>query len=78
MTNQTAETEAAEGWYTGRDELTGKDLLSVKFHWEVVWGFFCVQENQGIISATPIAATFILLNEYITCVIIENSENNEP
>lgn len=56
----------------------GKDLLGVKSHWEEVWGFFCVQENQGIISATPIAATFILLNEYITCVIIENSENNEP
>lgn len=56
----------------------GKDLLSVKFHWEVVWGFFCVEENQGIISATLIAATFILLNEYITCIITENSENKEP
>lgn len=55
-----------------------KDLLRVKFHQEMVWGFFCVEENQGIISATPITAPFILLNECITCIILENYVPLEP
>lgn len=53
-----------------------KDLPRVKFHQEMVWGLFCVEENQGIISTTPITAPFILLNECITCIIIENGEND--
>lgn len=55
-----------------KDELMEKDLLRVKFHQDMV----CVEENQGIISATLITAPFILLNECITCIIIENSENH--
>lgn len=52
-----------------------KDLPRVQFHQEMVWGFFCVEENQGIISTTPITAPFILLNACITCIIIENGGN---
>lgn len=69
-----------------RDELMEQDLLRVTFHQEMLWGSFCAEEqkeqgiieNQGIISATPITAAFILLNECITCMIIENRENNVP
>jgi len=41
-------------------------------------GFFCVEKNKGIILAIPITGTFILLNEYIICTALENSENHVP
>lgn len=77
MTNPTAEAELL-GLMQSRDELTEQDLLRVTFHQEMLWGSFCVEENQGIISATPITAAFILLNQCITCITIENRENNVP
>lgn len=39
---------------------------------------FWVEENQGIILAIPTTGTFILLNEYVNCITLENTENNIP
>lgn len=65
VANKIVEIQAAESWWIWRDELIEKALLSVIFHCEtsvMFWGFFCVDENQGIILAMPITGTFILLN----------------
>lgn len=79
MANKIVEIQAAESWYIWRDEIIEKILLSVIFVCETsltFLNFFCIEENQGIILTIPFTGTFILLNEYITCITLENSENN--